>query len=137
MFLGHLIYNRRCLFRFGSLCRAAYPHRQACLGYYDRDIYPPAIRRGIELVPIGSVHDQDSADEYPEMGKSTYGDPVEEGRPIVTVAPAEEPSQNSSSRYPTIGISEASDARTLNDRMIQNMNLDFNAICLQTIMESI
>jgi hypothetical protein len=47
------------------------------------------------------------------------------------------PRLESLSRYPTIGRSEASDARTPNDGMIQNLNLDFNAICLQTIMESI
>jgi hypothetical protein len=47
------------------------------------------------------------------------------------------PSYNSSSRYPTIGRSEASDARMPNDEMIQNLNPDFNVIHLQTIMESI
>jgi hypothetical protein len=53
------------------------------------------------------------------------------------VALAGAPSHNSSSRYPTIGRSEASDARTSNDGMIQNLNLDFNVVWLQTIMESI
>jgi hypothetical protein len=48
-----------------------------------------------------------------------------------------DPSHNSSSRYPVIGRSEASDARTPNDVMIWNLNMDFNAIQLQTIMESI
>jgi hypothetical protein len=43
------------------------------------------------------------------------------------VAPAGGPSKNSSSRYPTIGRSEVSNARTPNNEMIQ----------LQTIMESI
>jgi hypothetical protein len=51
--------------------------------------------------------------------------------------PRWEPSQNSSNRYPTIGRSEASDARTPNDGMIRNLNLDFNAFRLKTIMESI
>jgi hypothetical protein len=53
------------------------------------------------------------------------------------VAPAKGPSQNSSSRYPSIGRSDGSDAQTLNDEMIQNLNSDFNTIWLQTIMESI
>jgi hypothetical protein len=52
---GHLIYNSRYLFKFGSLCRAAYPHHQACSGYSDHDVYPPTIGWGIELVLIGSV----------------------------------------------------------------------------------
>jgi hypothetical protein len=55
IFSDYLIYNRRCLLRFGSLCRAAYPHRQACLGYSNRDVYPPATDWGIELILIGSV----------------------------------------------------------------------------------
>jgi hypothetical protein len=54
MFFGHLNYNRQCMLRSVSLCRAAYSHRQACSGYSDRDIYPPAIGCGIELVLIGS-----------------------------------------------------------------------------------
>jgi hypothetical protein len=53
------------------------------------------------------------------------------------VASAEDPSHNSSSRYPTIGRSEAFDARTPNNGMIQNLNLDFSTGRLQTIMESI
>jgi hypothetical protein len=81
--------------------------------------------------------DQDSTDDYPKIGENTYGDPTGEGRLIVMVAPAGGPSHNSSSRCPTIGRSKASDARTPTDGMIQNLNLDFNAIRLQTIMESI
>jgi hypothetical protein len=50
---------------------------------------------------------------------------------------APDPSGNSSSRYPTIRRSEASNGQTPDDGMIQNLNLDFNAMQLQTIMESI
>jgi hypothetical protein len=53
------------------------------------------------------------------------------------VAPIGTPSHNSSSRYSTIGRSEASDARTPNDGIIQNLNPDFNTMQLQTIMKSI
>jgi hypothetical protein len=81
--------------------------------------------------------EQDSTDDYPEIRGSTCGDSIEEGCLIVMVAPAGGPSQNNSSRYPTIGRSEASGARTPNDGMIQNVNPDFNAIRLQTIIESI
>jgi hypothetical protein len=62
--------------------------------------------------------DQNSADDYPEIGGSTCGDSLEKGHLIVMVAPAQGPSHNSSSRYSTIGISEVSDARTPNDGMI-------------------
>jgi hypothetical protein len=61
---------------------------------------------------------QDSADDYSEIRESTYGDPAEEGRLIVMVAPAGGPLQNSSSRYPTVGRSKVSDAQTPNDGMI-------------------
>jgi hypothetical protein len=81
--------------------------------------------------------DQDSADDYPEIGESTCGDLTKEGCLIVMVAPVGGPSQHSFRRYPTIGRSEASDTRTSDDGMIRNLNLDFKAIRLQTIMESI
>jgi hypothetical protein len=53
------------------------------------------------------------------------------------VAPAGAHSQNSSSRYFTIGRSEALDVWTPSDILVQNLNLDFNVVWLQTIMESI
>jgi hypothetical protein len=81
--------------------------------------------------------DQDSADDYPEIGGSTYCDSTEEGRLIIMVASPGEPSHNSSNMYPIIRRSEASNARTPNDGIIRNLNLDFNAVWLQTIIESI
>jgi hypothetical protein len=71
--------------------------------------------------------DKDSTNDYPEIGGSTCGDPTEEGRLIIMVAPAGGSSQNSSSRYHTIGRTEASDARAHNDGMIQNDRLLTNA----------
>jgi hypothetical protein len=65
-----------------------------------------------------SSPDQDSADDYPKIRESTCGDPAEEGRLIIMVASARGPSQNGSSRYPTIGRSEASNAQTPNDGII-------------------
>jgi hypothetical protein len=53
------------------------------------------------------------------------------------VAPVGAPSQNNSSRYPTIGRSKVSDAQIPGDRLAQNLNSDFNVVRLQTIMESI
>jgi hypothetical protein len=81
--------------------------------------------------------DQDSYDNYPEIGISACEGSVEEGRLIFMMAPNRDLSHNSSSKYSTIGRSEASDARSSNNGMIQNPNPDFNVIRLQTIMESI
>jgi hypothetical protein len=81
--------------------------------------------------------DQDSFDDYPEIGISTFGDSAREGCLIFMVAPAENLSNNNSSRYPTIRRSEASDARMPDHGMIQNLNPDFNVVWLQTIMELI
>jgi hypothetical protein len=53
------------------------------------------------------------------------------------VAPAGGPSQNNSSRYPTIGRLEVSNDRMPNGEMIRNLNPEFNVIRLETIMESI
>jgi hypothetical protein len=81
--------------------------------------------------------DQDSSDDYPEIRISASGDSTGEGHLIFMVALNGDPLHNSSSRYPTIGRSEASDAWTPNDGMIRNLNLEFNTIRLETIMESI
>jgi hypothetical protein len=81
--------------------------------------------------------DRDSTEDYPEIGGSSRWNPPEEGHRIIMVAPTGAPSQNSSSRYPTIGRLEASDAQTSNNRLVQNLSPDFNAVLLQTIMELI
>jgi hypothetical protein len=52
--------------------------------------------------------DQDSIDDYPEIGGSTCWNSTDEGRLIIMVAPTGAPSHNSSSRYPTIGNFELS-----------------------------
>jgi hypothetical protein len=80
---------------------------------------------------------QDSSDDYPKIGISTYGDSTGEGCLIFMVAPTGDLSHNSSSRYATIGRSKAFDARTPKNGMIQNLNLDFNVMRLHTIMETI
>jgi hypothetical protein len=85
----------------------------------------------------GASFDQDSTEDYPEISGSSYWNLAVEGHHISMVAPAGAPSQNSSSRYPTIRGLEASDARTPSDRLAQNLNLDFNVVWLQTIKESI
>jgi hypothetical protein len=56
--------------------------------------------------------DQRSSEDYPEIGVSTCGSSADINRLICMVAPNEDQPHHSSSGYPTIGRSEASDART-------------------------
>jgi hypothetical protein len=84
-----------------------------------------------------STPDPDSSDDYPEIRASTYGEHVEGGRLIYMVAPNGDRSNNTSSMYPTIGISEVSDARTQSGGLIRNLNPDFNVVWVQAIMETI
>jgi hypothetical protein len=53
------------------------------------------------------------------------------------VAPNGDRSHNSSSGYPTIGRSEASDDQTPSAGLVQNLNPDFNVVRVQAIMETI
>jgi hypothetical protein len=53
---------------------------------------------------------RDSSDDYPKIGVSACGNSTEDGRLILMVAPNGDRSRNSSSGYPTIGRSKASDA---------------------------
>jgi hypothetical protein len=54
--------------------------------------------------------DQGSSEDYPEIGVSTCGSSADISRLICMVAPNEDQPRHSSSGYPTIGRSEASDA---------------------------
>jgi hypothetical protein len=56
--------------------------------------------------------DQGSSEDYPEIRVSTYGSSADTSHLICMVAPNEDQPRHSSSGYPTIGRSEASDART-------------------------
>jgi hypothetical protein len=60
-----------------------------------------------------------------------------EAHRINMVGPTRGNAQNSSNKYPTIGRSETSNARTLSSNIVKNLNPDFNIGRLQTIMESI
>jgi hypothetical protein len=82
-------------------------------------------------------HDRDSTEDYPKIGGSVCWNPIVESRRINMVTLEGVQSQNSSSRYPTIRGSEASDAWTPSYRLVQNLNPDFNVMWLQTIMEPI
>jgi hypothetical protein len=84
-----------------------------------------------------STPDSDSSDDYPEIGINACGEPTEGGRLILMVAPNGDRSHNNSSRYDTIGRSEVSDAHTLSDGLVWNLNPDFNAILVQAITETI
>jgi hypothetical protein len=80
---------------------------------------------------------RDSSDDYPEIRASACGNSAEDGCLILMAAPNGDLSHNSSSGYPTIGRSEASDAQTPSTGLVQNLNSDFNAIRVQAIMETI
>jgi hypothetical protein len=81
--------------------------------------------------------DQGSSKDYPEIGVSTCGSSADISRLIFMVAPNEDQPHHSSSGYPTIGRSEASDARTPSTGLIRNLNSDFNVVRVQAIMETI
>jgi hypothetical protein len=78
--------------------------------------------------------DQGSSEDYPEIGVSTCESSADISRLICMVAPNEDQPRHSSSRYPTIG---RSDARTPSTGLIQNLNPDFNDVRVQAIMETI
>jgi hypothetical protein len=86
---------------------------------------------------LGVTPDRDSIEDYPKIGGSAYENPAIKAHRINMVGPARANSQNSSSRYATIWGSDASDARTPSNRVIQNLNPKFNVVKFQTIMESI
>jgi hypothetical protein len=67
-----------------------------------------------------STPDPNSTDDYPEIGASACGERVG-GRLICMVAPNGDQSHNSSSRYPTIGRSESSNARTSSGGLVRNL----------------
>jgi hypothetical protein len=81
--------------------------------------------------------DQGSSEDYPEIRVSTCGSSVDISRLIFMVAPNEDQPRHSSSGYPTIGRSEASDARTPSTGLIRNLDPDFNVVRVQAIMETI
>jgi hypothetical protein len=86
---------------------------------------------------LGETTDRDSAKDYPEIRGSACWNLVIEACRINMVGPARGDSQNSSSKYPTIGGFEASVARTPNNNVVRNLDSNFNTVRLQTIMESI
>jgi hypothetical protein len=81
--------------------------------------------------------DQGSSKDYPEIGVSTCESSVSISRLICMVALSEDQPRHSSNGYPTIGRSDASDARTPSTGLIRNLNPDFNIVHVQAIMETI
>jgi hypothetical protein len=129
-------FHRSTQFTFGSLMFAVREHPalasssasgdsclglDPCVGLY---IHTAKLVRGILVVtsilrPLAgasspsssaSTPDQDSSDDYPEIGTSACKEPAEGGRLILMVAPNGDRSYNNSSRYPTIERTEVSDA---------------------------
>jgi hypothetical protein len=99
----------------------AYSGSDPCAGLFIRTI---KIVQGIPVVTailqpsVGASSlsssvaspDHDSSDNYPKIGGCTCWNCSKEGRLVCMVGAKEDPSHNNSSRYPTIGRSEASDA---------------------------
>jgi hypothetical protein len=86
---------------------------------------------------LTSTPDPDSFDVYLKIRASAFGEPVEGSRFIRMVAPNGDRSNNTSSRYPTIGRSEASDAQIPSGGLVRKLNPDVNAVWVHTIMETI
>jgi hypothetical protein len=84
-----------------------------------------------------SSPDRDSSSDYLEIGASACENSAEDGRLILMVAPDGDRTRNSSSGYPTIGRSEATDVQTPSAGLVQNLNPDFNVVRVQAIMETI
>jgi hypothetical protein len=74
---------------------------------------------------LASSPGRDSSNDYPEIKASVCGNSAEDG---LMVASNEDQSHNSSSGYPTIERSKATDARTLSAGLVWNLNPNFNAI---------
>jgi hypothetical protein len=87
--------------------------------------------------PSALSSDQGSSENYPEIGVNTCESSASTSRLICMVAPNEDQPRHSSSGYPTIGRSEASDARSPSTGLVQNLNPDFNVVRVQAIMETI
>jgi hypothetical protein len=84
-----------------------------------------------------SSPDRDSSNDYLEIRASAYGNSIEDGRLILMVAPDGDRARNSSSGYPTIGRSEATDAQTPSAGLVRNLNPEFNVVRVQVIMDTI
>jgi hypothetical protein len=81
--------------------------------------------------------DRDTIKNYLEIGGRAYWNPTIKARRISMVGPSRAASCNSSNKYSSIKGSEASNARTPSNRVVWNLNRNFNTTRLQTIMESI
>jgi hypothetical protein len=91
----------------------------------------------LNLSSSASTPDQDSSDDYPEIGTSACREFVEGGCLILMVAPNGDRLHNIFSRYPTIRRSDPSDAQTPSTGLVQNLNPDFNTMRVQAIMVTI
>jgi hypothetical protein len=97
----------------------------------DISIVTSALRpfvRASSSSSLTSSLDRDSSNDYPEIGASACGNSTEDDRLILMVAPDGDQARNSSSGYPTIGRSEATDAQTSSTGLVRNLNPDFNAV---------
>jgi hypothetical protein len=80
---------------------------------------------------------RDSIEHYPGIEGSDYRNLAIEAHCISMVGSARADSRNSSSKYPTIRGYEVFDAQTPSNKVVWNLNPDFNIVRIRTIMESI
>jgi hypothetical protein len=106
------IYIERCLLRFESLYRTILSLRQDILGTPDQENHPPAFVLRIEFLIVGDNSWSGFHQKLPRDQGQCLLEPCHQGMCINMVGPARGNSQNSSSKYPTIGGSVASDAWT-------------------------
>jgi hypothetical protein len=90
-------------------------------------VFQPSAR-SLSHIPSGTSTNQDSTEDYLENGGNIYWNPTAKARRISMVGPHRFDSCNSSGKYPTIRGSMGFDAWTPSNRVVQNLNLDFNAV---------
>jgi hypothetical protein len=125
---GFIIDIRRILLRIGSCAESYICTAKIVRGIPVMTSILWSLVRASSSSLLASTPDPDSSDDYPQNGASSCGELTEAGRLICMVASNCDRSHNSSSRYPTIGRLEASDARTLSGSLVRNLNPDFNAV---------
>jgi hypothetical protein len=98
--------------RFESLCMTILFLYHDIAGMPDQENHHPAYGWRINFSSSRETPYHNSAKDYPEVRDSAYWNPVIEAHHINMAGPARGISHNSSSKHPTIGGSEASNAQT-------------------------
>jgi hypothetical protein len=89
-------------------------------------IFQPSV--GTSSSSLGASPDLDFAEDYPEIEGSVCWNHAIEDCHINMVAPHRRTFSEQFQQIPTIRGSKTSDARTPSDRLVQNLNKDFNVV---------